>query len=67
MKDLILGFSLVAAFGFGALAVRNSQPSLGAPNNDIHIMRQWEDGSYKIEYKNGSIITGCVEGGLCND
>ena len=27
----------------------------------------WEDGSYIINTLNGEKITGCIEGGLCND
>ena len=38
-----------------------------APPEIIHTARVYEDGSYVIEYKDGTSETGCNKGGLCND
>ena len=32
-----------------------------------HIARYHKDGSWVITYKNGTVQSGCAEGGLCND
>ncbi len=32
-----------------------------------HTARFYEDGSWRVEKQNGSVNTGCIEGGLCND
>lgn len=39
----------------------------GVPVHEVHTMRQWEDGSYEIVYKDGTSETGCAPRGLCND
>jgi len=66
-KNIIIAILAIAVIGLGLIALRNSQPCGGVPNASIHTARQYEDGSYRIEYLTGQVVTGCVEGGLCND
>lgn len=37
------------------------------PDELIHTMRVYEDGSYRIEYKDGTSEVGCMPSGICQD
>lgn len=39
----------------------------GIPTDSVHTMRLWEDGSYQIEYTDGTSERGCLSIGLCQD
>lgn len=39
----------------------------GIPTDRVHIMRVWEDGSYEVEYQDGTSEIGCLTTGLCQD
>jgi len=39
----------------------------GVPVDKLHTMRVWEDGSYNIEYQDGTSERGCLPDGLCDD
>ena len=39
----------------------------GIPVDKLHTMRVWEDGSYNIEYQDGTSERGCLPEGLCQD
>lgn len=67
LKTIIIAILAAGVIGLGLIALKNSQPCGGVPNASIHTARQYEDGSYRIEYLSGQVVTGCVEGGLCND
>lgn len=62
---VLIGLSM---FFLGCLWVGHQPKGLTqAPPELIHTARVYEDGSYVIEYKDGTSEVGCKPTGLCND
>lgn len=57
---------LLSALVYGQ-HIKQAQSFTRAPAELIRTARVYEDGSYVIEYKDGTSERGCMEGGLCND
>ena len=62
----ILGVGLLGVLVLGQ-RIQQPQGFTQAPPEIIHTARVYEDGSYTIQYKDGTSETGCNKGGLCND
>lgn len=63
---LVIGVMLGYAWAFQVYANQTAEFN-GVPTDKLHTMRVYEDGSYNIEYQDGTSEIGCLNGGLCND
>lgn len=62
---LVIG--VVLGYGWSFIANNRPEPITRATADIVHTMRVWEDGSYNIEYKDGTSESGCLPTGLCQD
>lgn len=66
----ILGGALLALYWFGYFLARGvewKRPPQVQIYEKYNYYRMYEDGSYSAEYRDGTKVSGCITGALCND
>ena len=68
--EKILNYILIAGiFASGGLwlGIHLTQSDVINEMDRWHVARMYEDGSWTVEYKDGTTGSGCIETGLCQD
>lgn len=68
--EKLINYMLVVLIGLALglwAGIHLTQSDVINEMNSWHTARLWEDGSWQVEYKDGTKGSGCIETGLCQD